>query len=341
MLALYNLCKLSRARQEQAALAGVLPLLLDLVEIRKDLRGYAFAMICMLTCASLASRKILWDQGGVAFFVRSLGARDLQIPALEALVSWLDHADWRERVETVLLKGEDFASRIIVFFRAPKADASVFVKILDPLLKLLRISRASKEAFANNAVFFQELVNRLKLEHKVGISALESNVNFNSINGFNALDSSDANPMPMIEALEASDLRSSKSKPPPSPHVRRLVSESAVSAGVDVRVRGDILRLLLLLLEFLSENQEQLVMVCQRHRLEMIIQHVLSEERKKQRVILCDLAEQILQLFEPAMDRQISERSVFKQESEPASPATRAAQSGWERPAELFYEGCL
>merc|ERR1712217_235857 len=78
-------------------------------------------------------------------------------------------------------------------------------------------------------------------------------------------------------------------------HVRRLVSEPAVSAGVDVRVRIDLLRLLLLLCE--SQGREQLAALCQRYRLQVLMHQVLSEEKKKQRVILCEIAQQLLDLF--------------------------------------------
>merc|ERR1740130_1048985 len=152
-----------------------------------------------MTCASLASRKILWDQGGVAFFVRSLSAPDLQTPALEALVDWLSvkehHADWRARVEGVLLQGGDFIACILAFFRRPKADASVFVKILDPLLRFLRISRRIRDALASNDEFFQELVNRLKFEHKIGPNALETSA---SVADLNSIDGTEIELPPII-----------------------------------------------------------------------------------------------------------------------------------------------
>ena len=116
LLALSNLCKLSRPRQEQAALAGAIPKLQALVERGHPLQEYAFVMICDMACASLATRKSLWTEDGGPFLVRSLAVPETQVPALEALVGWFgvkEHkANWCERLEGKLLKGPDFLMRL-------------------------------------------------------------------------------------------------------------------------------------------------------------------------------------------------------------------------------------
>ena len=126
LLALSNLCKLSRPRQEQAALAGAIPKLQALVERNHPLQEYAFTMICDMACASLATRKSLWAVDGGPFLVRSLALPETQVLALEALVGWFsvkEHkANWCERLEGKLLKGPDFLMRLFSLF--PGSEAS-------------------------------------------------------------------------------------------------------------------------------------------------------------------------------------------------------------------------
>jgi len=298
LLALHFLCKLSRPRQEQAALAGVVPLLQVVVDTRKDLREFAFTIFCSMTCASLASRKKLWDQGGVAFLVRSLAARDLQTPAEEALVDWLGAPDWCTRVETELLQEGVFLARLLELFRVQRAEADVFVKFLDPLLKFVRISRRIKDAVVGSDEFFQELLNRLRSEHKlIGGSSMEAGPgggNFNSMDGLTAgKNAAPPEPAHVVEALEAPD--TSRAAGAPASRVRRLVSEPAVSAGVDVRVRMYLMQLLLLLCKDLTK--EQLAALNRQHRLQMLLHHVLQEEQRKQRVITQEIAQQLVSLF--------------------------------------------
>ena len=81
LLALSNLCKLSRPRQEQAALAGAIPKLMAFVERAHPLQEFAFVMLCDMACASLATRKFLWAEDGGAFLVRSLAMKETQVGA--------------------------------------------------------------------------------------------------------------------------------------------------------------------------------------------------------------------------------------------------------------------
>ena len=196
LLALSNLCKLSRPRQEQAALAGAIPKLQALVERGHPLQEYAFVMICDMACASLATRKSLWTEDGGPFLVRSLAVPETQVPALEALVGWFgvkEHkANWCERLEGKLLKGPDFLMRLFALppgqtwgargqplkdlkssfvwgplsresCRFRSEDKDVFLKILDPLVKLVRISSETNAALANSDQFLAELLRRFRL----------------------------------------------------------------------------------------------------------------------------------------------------------------------------------
>ncbi|CAK9011494.1 Serine/threonine-protein kinase sepA (Septase A) [Durusdinium trenchii] len=167
LLALSNLCKLSRPRQEQAALAGAIPKLQAIVERqRHPWREHAFLLLCEMTCASLATRKKLWDSNGASFLVRSLAQESTQVPALEALVGWFGvkehHANWCKNLETLLLKGPDFLMRLLKIFKCQ--DSALFLKILDPLLKLVTCSPETRTQLANFEDFLLELLRRLEAD---------------------------------------------------------------------------------------------------------------------------------------------------------------------------------
>ena len=281
LLALSNLCKLSRPRQEQAALAGAIPKLMAFVERNHPLQEHAFVMLCDMACASLATRKFLWDQDGGQFFVRSLALPEMQVPALEAIVGWFgvkEHkADWCLRLESKLLKGPDFLMRLLRLFRSD--DKDVFLKILDPLVKLVRISSETKTHLANSDEFFSELLRRLEGEgDSPDASRVTSSARFNSEDFFGDPDMRRA-------ALEE-----------PVNGVRRLISaQPGALADNSVRARQTLLRLLLQLCQDLS--RQQLAALVQRFRLKAHLQRVVAEERRKQRVILSAIASQLLAMF--------------------------------------------
>jgi len=325
LLALFYLCKLSRPRQEQAALAGVTPLLQDIVAQQHNLRVYAFEMLCDMTRASLATRRILWAEDGVAFFVRNLSSPEFQTFALDALVGWLgqpkEHrVDWCSRVEGVLLKDELFLGHLLTLFRASRA--SLFMKILDPLLKLLRVSQRINVAVAGSDDFFKDLVGRFNFSQRYRQGSIGENMqNMAHFNGTNTLDCFDVDPataadMPaapaVVGTMEQSPFSSRKNSLSWSQGVRRLVSEPAVVASDDVRARTHLLRLLQLVCQ--AQSREQLMALCQRFRLQMLMHRVVQEERRRGRVILCEIASQLLELFgesasvpntdAPPLDRQ-------------------------------------
>jgi len=322
LLALFWLCHLSRPRQEQAALAGVVPLLKELVERRHSLRVHAFAMLCDMTCASLAARRILWAEDGSAFFVCSLPAPDLQTFALEALVSWLgvrEHkADWCARVEGVLLEGPDFMTNLVQLFQA--AQATVFIKVLDALLKLVRVSERINAAFADSQEFFEELVRRLKVAHHFGGSCLPSELGSSRHNSpENQLHSSSMQASTEGCAEEAAQVTTvalsaavaaAVSVPSRAPLVRRLASEpaTAVCSGDDVRARKNLLRLVLLICQ--AQRREKLAALCQRYLLQSLMQGVVQEERRRQRVILEEIALQLLDLLHEVLPAEARQTTI-------------------------------
>jgi len=289
LLALSNLCKLSRPRQEQAALAGAIPKLQVIVERQHPLREHAFVMLCDMTCTSQATRSLLWTQGSAGFLVRSLAQNDMQVAALEALVGWFavkEHrANWCQRLEGFLLKGPDFLMRLLKIFKCQ--DTAIFLKVLDPLLKLVTYSTETNAALANSDEFLGELLRRLETDSDQDWSKNQ----FNSLNApFNPDD---------LDGVAARV----------GAPVRRLISAQPDTDDA-VRARQSLLRLLMQLCQPLSKEQpEQLAMLVQRFRLKQQLQRVLNEERRRQRVILSAIAHQLLVMFQSASPEDGKEAS--------------------------------
>merc|ERR1712187_21846 len=103
--------------------------------------------------------------------------------------------------------------------------------------------------------------------------------------------------------------------------VRRLSSEPAMLGSDDVRARTDLMKLLHTLCE--AQERQQLAMLCQRYRLQMLMQEVLREERRHNRVILCEIASKLLELFKEASAADAPSKVMLDTEVEALS--TKAA----------------
>jgi hypothetical protein len=90
--ALFNLCRMNRYRQEQAAVAGVVPFLMRLVQdgshSSRDHRPFALNMLCDFAYSSATTRVELWRHDGVAFYTSLFKEQYWQSLALNALANW-------------------------------------------------------------------------------------------------------------------------------------------------------------------------------------------------------------------------------------------------------------
>jgi hypothetical protein len=88
MPCMFNLCRISKRRQEQAAEAGLIPHLQRLVNEDSHLKQFALPIICDIAHASQRARNILWEQHGVKFYLNLLQENYWQINALNSLSTW-------------------------------------------------------------------------------------------------------------------------------------------------------------------------------------------------------------------------------------------------------------
>lgn len=148
---IYNLCRLNKSRQEDAALNGIIPVLQRIIKTERPLKEFAYPILCdMAHSGKVGVRRELWRNKGLPFYISLLADPYWQVTALDAIFVWFvnlpkamcptDDCRLQEetaRVEDALLDGS-FTRGILKCFTTSKANA--FENLLEPLQKLLRLS---------------------------------------------------------------------------------------------------------------------------------------------------------------------------------------------------------
>lgn len=152
---MYNLCRLSKARQEDAALSGVIPLLQRIVQTERPLKEFALPILCDMAHSGKVGRKILWQNKGLHFYVSLLADQYWAVTALDAIFIWLQEET--AKVEEHLLREDSgFSNEVLQCFNESKADA--FENLLEPLQKLLRLSPPVAASLAHRSLFERSAV---------------------------------------------------------------------------------------------------------------------------------------------------------------------------------------
>ena len=147
---MYNLCRLSKPRQEDAALNGVIPLLQKIVQTEWPLKEFALPILCDMAHSGKVCRKILWQNKGLQFYISLLADQYWQVTALDAIFIWLQEET--AKVEEYLLES-DFPRAIINCFATSRSSADVFENLLEPLQNLLRLSPPVASTLAHAELF--------------------------------------------------------------------------------------------------------------------------------------------------------------------------------------------
>lgn len=146
---MYNLCRLSKARQEDAALSGVIPLLQRIVKTERPLKEFALPILCDMAHSGKVGRKLLWQNKGLQFYIGLLADQYWAVTALDAIFIWLQEET--AKVEEHLLATAGFSEAIVQCFNESKPDA--FENLLEPLQKLLRLSPPVAASLAHPDLF--------------------------------------------------------------------------------------------------------------------------------------------------------------------------------------------
>ncbi|KAL3139702.1 hypothetical protein ABBQ38_004012 [Trebouxia sp. C0009 RCD-2024] len=176
--AMYNMCKLSPTRQEAAALAGIVPLLVKLATPSSHdtqpasppqppvqsptqtagadsagddvatvsgrgvypLRPLAVSLLCGMPHSTHRARHELWAHNVVALLLDLLKEETWQGPALDALAAWLGEDPGRMEPR---LRQQDAVQRFVSLFASysQNADSEALARLLDPFLRIMKRSR--------------------------------------------------------------------------------------------------------------------------------------------------------------------------------------------------------
>lgn len=155
---IYNLCRLSKRRQEDAALVGIIPILIKIVKQEKTpVKEFALPILCDMAHSTRAARRELWQNKGLAFYVSLLSDPYWQVTALDAIFTWLQEET--ARVEDHLLENQNFTSAIVAALTSSKSTS--FENLLEPLQKLLRLSPPLAASMARSGHLFETLGQKL------------------------------------------------------------------------------------------------------------------------------------------------------------------------------------
>lgn len=146
---LFNLCRLSKERQEDAAVGGIIPLLLRIMQTDRPPKEFALPILCDMAHSGSKGRRYLWQNKGLDFYVSLLTDQYWQVTALDAILIWLQEET--ANVESHLVEGS-FTRAIVSCFGTNRLNA-FDSNLLEPLLKLLRLSPSVAASLAKPEMF--------------------------------------------------------------------------------------------------------------------------------------------------------------------------------------------
>ncbi|KAG0310153.1 hypothetical protein BGZ97_012753 [Linnemannia gamsii] len=152
---LFNLCRINKARQEEAAQAGLIPHLQQIAESSSPLKQFALPILCDMAHAGRACRNSLWHNDCLPVYLRLFKDPHWQVNAMDAVLVWLQ--DERADVEQILLQPSSLNLFVQAFLTA---KANSFENILEPLYKIVRFSSSIARGIAVPPLFHR-LLDRL------------------------------------------------------------------------------------------------------------------------------------------------------------------------------------
>ncbi|GMN47979.1 hypothetical protein TIFTF001_017153 [Ficus carica] len=147
--ALFNLCKINKRRQEQAAENGIIPHLMQFIESDSLLKLFALPLLCDMAHASRNSREQLRAHGGLDVYLSLLEDELWSVTALDSIAVCLAHDNDNRKVEQALLK-KDAVQKLVKFFQC--CPEQQFVHTLEPFLKIITKSSRINTTLAVNGL---------------------------------------------------------------------------------------------------------------------------------------------------------------------------------------------
>ncbi|KAI3713964.1 hypothetical protein L1987_72553 [Smallanthus sonchifolius] len=147
--ALFNLCKINKRRQEQAAENGIIPHLMRFIMSDSPLRQYALPLLCDMAHASRNTREQLRAHDGMDVYLNLLEDQLWSVTALDSIAVCLAHDNDNKKVEQALLK-KDAVQKLVKFFQS--CPEQFFLHILEPFLKIITKSSRINTTLAVNGL---------------------------------------------------------------------------------------------------------------------------------------------------------------------------------------------
>ena len=133
--ALFNLCKINKRRQEQAAENGIIPHLIIFIMSDSPQKKYALPLLCGMAHASRNSGEQLRSHGGLDMYLNFIDDEYWLVIALDSIfVCLAQDNDNNHKVEQALLENEAIQKLVNFFQSCPEKH---FVHILEPFLKII------------------------------------------------------------------------------------------------------------------------------------------------------------------------------------------------------------
>lgn len=164
--ALFNLCKINKRRQEQAAENGIIPHLMQFIMSDSPLKQNALPLLCDMAHASRNSREQLRAHGGLDVYLSLLEDELWSVTALDSIAVCLAHDNDSKKVEQALLK-KDAVQKLVKFFE--NCPEQHFLHILEPFLKIITKSSRINTTLAVNGLTPLLI---LRLDHQDAIARL-------------------------------------------------------------------------------------------------------------------------------------------------------------------------
>ncbi|KAI3812344.1 hypothetical protein L1987_17051 [Smallanthus sonchifolius] len=147
--ALFNLCKINKRRQEQAAENGIIPHLMRFIMSDSPLRQYALPLLCDMAHSSRNTREQLRAHDGMDVYLNLLEDQLWSVTALDSIAVCLAHDNDKKKVEQALLK-KDAVQKLVKFFQS--CPEQFFLHILEPFLKIITKSSRINTTLAVNGL---------------------------------------------------------------------------------------------------------------------------------------------------------------------------------------------
>lgn len=164
LITIYNLCRVAQSCREEAALNGIIPILIKICNQDKARKEITLPILCAMADSGPVARRELWQNKGLAFYVSLLTDANWRVSALEAISRWLRVET--SRVQDHLLENQNFTEAIV--YALSSSGIVTFESILILLNDLLRIGTEVAKSMARSVELFKIIEQNLR-HNKPGI----------------------------------------------------------------------------------------------------------------------------------------------------------------------------